>query len=325
MSGIGHAGRAAFEWTGRDKPDCAFAKLRSFRRLVLLTLACESIAALGYVQFSSQPGRYATVALGFFACAVFGWRDRFARAALGFALVLELAVVVSVFPDNANHQYLAICLLALLLLVGRARDGCPPADREAAARAPVSRAGGAAALDAADAVAALQAIRWIVVLGIGWAGIMKLWYGHWLGGEFLAYRIATDPGFARFFAPLLPAAEWTRLVALENAVGAGPFRADAPSLVAISNLTWLAELVLPVGLLLARTRALCMWGAILLLVAIQLGAREVFFGGLMVGSLLLFELRRDRLARSFPLVALVYGGWLLRREIAALVGGGGAA
>ncbi len=53
---------------------------------------------------------------------------------------------------------------------------------------------------------------------------------------------------------------------------------------------------------------------ILLFVAIQLGAREVFFGGLMVGLLLLFT-RRDRVAGALPWITGLYVVWLLRTDL----------
>ena len=114
-------------------------------------------------------------------------------------------------------------------------------------------------------------MRWIAAIGVFWAGAMKLYYGYWLEGEFLAYRIATDPGFARVLGILVPDGELSRLLGLGTALGAGPFRADAPQLILVSNITWLAELILPLGMLWQRTRATAMVTTILLFVAIQLG------------------------------------------------------
>jgi len=166
-------------------------------------------------------------------------------------------------------------------------------------------------------------MRWIVLSGLAWSGVMKLRYGYWLGGEFLSYQIATDPGFARVFAPIVPGAEWARLVALENRIGAGPFRAEAPLLVAVSNLTWLAEIVLPIGLLGSRTRTIAMIASLVLMIAIQAGAREIFFAGLMVGGLLLFD-RRDRVSAFLPVAGLCHVLWLAWPAIARQLAAGGA-
>ncbi len=277
---------------GTDAPDVAESKLRSFRRLILLVLACESWHALGYIPYSSRAGLYGGAAAALTICALLGWRDRFAWPALAAAGLLELSIVVSVVPENANHQFLSLVFLALLLLVGR------PGER-----------GGSDSLD----VACLQAVRLIIALGIGWAGIMKLRYGYFFGAEFLSFRIATDPEFAWVFGAFVPDAEMARLVGLENRVGEGPFRVQAPILIAISNATWLAEILLPFGLLWSRTRGAAMMASIGLFVAIQLGAREVFFAGLMVGGLLLYS-RRDRLAAFVPALGLFYVFWLLRSE-----------
>ena len=285
-------------WTGVDEPETASSKLRSVRRLVLVTVACEGWFVLGYVPYSSQPAAYGLVACLLLGCAIVGWWDRFALPASTLAFVLLLGVVVSVFPHNANHQYLALLLLILVIL---ADSRGAEADR--------------------NAVAALQSMRWIAAIGVFWAGAMKLFYGYWLGGEFLAFRVATDPGFARVLGFLVPDAELSRLLALEIDLGAGPFRADAPFLIAISNMTWLLEMMLPLGLLWSRTRAMSMVATILLFVAIQFGAQEVFFGGLMVGLLLLFA-RRDRLAGALPWITGLYVGWLLRTDILRWIAGG---
>lgn len=278
-------------WTGVDEPEAASSKLRSIRRLLLVTIACEGWFVLGYVPYSSQPVVYGLVAVALLGCAIAGWRDRFARPASMLAFVLLLGVVVSVFPDNGNHQFLALLLLTIVLL-GDSRG--PEADR--------------------DAVAALQSMRWIALIGLFWAGAMKLFYGYWLGGEFLAYRVATDPGFAQVLGLLIPESELSRLVGLGTDPGAGPFRPDAPLLIVISNLTWVLELILPLGLLWSRTRALSMVSTILLLFAIELGAHEVFFGGMMVGLFLLFS-RRDHVTGALPWITGLYVGWVLWSDL----------
>lgn len=287
------------EATGIDDPEAAESKLRSIRRLVLLTLACESWYVLGYVPYSSHRLAYGGVALAMTACAVAGWREPRARPATAVAFALLLGVVVSAFPWNANHQFLALLLLALQLLVSP--DG---SERDA------------------DVRTALAGMRWLATIGIVWAGLMKLYYGYWLEAEFLSFRVATDPDFRQALGFLVPSMELERLVGLGADVGAGPFRADAPLLAVVSNGTWILEILLPVGLLMPATRRPAMAATIALFVAIQLGAREVFFGGLMVGLLLLFE-RRDRVAAFLPPAGLVYAGWLLRHDVQSWIGSGG--
>ena len=72
-------------WTGTDAGAVVESKLRSLRRLILLTLACESWVALRYVPYSSDPGLYGLLAAALTAAAALGWRDRFARPAIGIA------------------------------------------------------------------------------------------------------------------------------------------------------------------------------------------------------------------------------------------------
>lgn len=276
--------------TGRDDDAVAVSKLRSMRRLVLATLAVEGWVALRYVPYSESPAFHAAIAAALGVCLLFGWRDRFALPAVGAALLLEIVTVASVFPHNGNHQYLAIVLLALIALAF-------PTCRVDASPEP------------GDARTALASMRWIVLAGLVWSGVMKLVYGYWLGGEFLSYRIALDPGFERVFAPIVPEAELARLVALENRIGAGPFRADAPLLVALSNTTWIAEIVLPLGLLARRTRPIALLALIVLLIAIQAGAREIFFAALMFGGLLLF-VRRDLVGRFIPVAVIAEAVWI---------------
>jgi hypothetical protein len=94
--------------TGQDPPEIAASKARSMRRLVLLTLACEAWDALRFVPYSSRPAAFGVVAAAMTGLAVVGWGGRFAHLALVVAGVLLLGVVVFVFPENANHQFLAL-------------------------------------------------------------------------------------------------------------------------------------------------------------------------------------------------------------------------
>ena len=57
-------------WTGVDEPDAVSGKLRSIRRLVLVTIACEGWYVLGFVPYSSRPFKYTLVALVLLACAI---------------------------------------------------------------------------------------------------------------------------------------------------------------------------------------------------------------------------------------------------------------
>ena len=121
--------------------------------------------------------------------------------------------------------------------------------------------------------------------------------------------------FGRVFQWLLPDGEVARLASLDrNQTGAGPYRVEAPLFVLASNLVWIAELSLPVLLVVRRTRWLAALGAIGLMVGIQVAALELGFALLFVNLLLLFLPGRWN-ARLFPAFA-----GLLLYALAALAG-----
>jgi hypothetical protein len=210
-----------------------------------------------------------------------GLTRRWARPACGTLLALMAADHASAFPLNANHQYLGMIVLGL----------CCMLDPD----------------QADEGRLLLQALRWLPVLGLLWAGLQKVLWGYYFDGTFLAYAISYNDSFAALFRWVLPVAEIDRLRALEFVVGAGPYRVASPLFVAISNLTWVGELLLPLLLVWRRTRPLGIVAVILHIAAIEAGARELFFGLLMVNLVLLYG-RRDlnRLALPVSVVVLLY-------------------
>lgn len=268
---------------GGDAPEHAGAKLLAMRQLVLLGVATEAWHALGYPAFRAHAAVHVALASLLTAALGLALHARFARlAAAGAALAVAVQIVL-VFPENGNHQLVALLALAFSAV---------PADGRAEER-PL----------------ALQAGRWLFLLAFVWAGVQKLLYGYWWGGEFLAHEIARDPSFAQLFGPLLPAGELERLRGLGSEPGAGPFRVDSALLVLVSNGAWLAELALPPLLFHDRTRALGVAGCLGFLVAIELAAREIFFGALMAGLALLF-LPGDANRRALPWLGALYAAVL---------------
>jgi hypothetical protein len=143
---------------------------------------------------------YGFVAILLLGCAIAGWRNRFARPASALAFGLLLGVVLSAFPDNANHQHLSLLLLILVLLAdSRGSD------------------------DERNALAALQSMRWIAVIGVFWAGVMKLFCDYWLGGEFLAFRVAGNSGFTQVLGLLVSREEGSSCWVSEWILGPSPF------------------------------------------------------------------------------------------------------
>ena len=126
---------------------------------------------------------------------------------------------MDLFPLAPNHFFVELYAVALLALVGRG---------------------------ARDAALALAALRWLAALVLFASGLQKLFYGHYLRGDFLAFMVGRGDRFADLFRWILPAAEVARLQALDPfRDGAGPYRVSQPLFVAVSNLVCIAELVLP--------------------------------------------------------------------------------
>jgi hypothetical protein len=248
--------------TGVEAPALAASKLRSFRRFLLLLVAAESWHALHYPAYREDVALHVGIAVGLSACAAAGLRPRLERAATALAALLMAVDLASVFPENANHQYVG---LLAMIFTGLAEPGQPDEPR-----------------------ASVQALRWIVPIGFFWAGFQKLWWGYWFGGEFLALRVATDSGFAMALGPLFSADEYARLAALQPGRGAGPFRTDEPLLLFVSNAAWITEIALAPLLLIHRTRRIAALGVIAFVFAIEIAARELFFGMLMVSLALLY-------------------------------------
>jgi hypothetical protein len=149
----------------------------------------------------------------------------------------------------------------------------------------------------AGAPLVLAGLRWLAAIVLFHTGLQKLLYGHYFAGDFLAFMVGRGDRFADLFRWVLPSAEVARLAGYDALrSGAGPYRVGEPLFVALSNAVWIAELVLPLGLLARRTRGLAAAAAAALVLAIQLGAREAGFALLFVNLLLLSG--PPRLARA---------------------------
>jgi hypothetical protein len=213
--------------------------------------------------------------------APFAWSERWHRFGLIAVGACVAAQVVLTFPGTANHHYLLLLCFVLLSVLRTAVD-------EEVCRLTVT-------------------LRWMLLIALFYAGAQKLAWGYYFQGEFLAFTVAESGRFAALLEPLIPAAEFARLSALQVGEGAGPYRVSSVLFVLASNVAYLAELVLPALLLLPALRKPGVVLVILYFVAIEAAAREVFFGGVMVALTLLFysdsALRR---ARPAFVLALAY-------------------
>jgi hypothetical protein len=230
-----------------------------FSRTFGLIVSCELWSEVARVEGMSHSIRLAVASL-FSVCAAAIWFGRNARPAAAVAAILLIARLACFFPLSANHYYLEI-LYALFLTVPRSLP------------------------EEEDLV--LKAVRSTVVLGLIASGLQKVFHGYYFGGEFLCFMMAHDPRF-EVLRPLVPAQEFLRLQALERGIGAGPYRVESAPLIVVSNLTYILEILVPVGLLVPWSRRIALVGAIAFVVAIEIAARELFFGALMINSLLVF-------------------------------------
>jgi hypothetical protein len=129
--------------------------------------------------------------------------------------------------------------------------------------------------------------QWVTVVVLFYSGVQKVVQGYYFDGSMLTYSLSTN-SFRGILQLLLPASEFERLAALGGAAGEGPYSVDSPLLLAASNGIWLAELSLPALMLWRRTAPLAALATLVLLLGIEIGAREVFFGLIFSNGVLLF-------------------------------------
>jgi hypothetical protein len=99
---------------------------------------------------------------------------------------------------------------------------------------------------------------------------------------------------------------------LRGEIGDGPYRVESAALLLVSNAVYLTEIALAALLFVRRTRWVAVLVVLALLVAIEIGAREVFFGLVFASALLTFP-RADVNRRLLPVVAALLTALLLSR------------
>lgn len=256
--------------------------VQTLRRLVLLHLCVQEWFVW---RIANNPPFSKEVVL-LCACAYtltlcLGWRVRWSRAAMAFALGVSIVRITNQFPFSANHHYLELGVLALGTLFDDREEG--------------------------EAELLLQSCRWLVVAVLFWAGLQKILHGYYFGGEFLNYAISQELRFTQIFGVLLPSDELIRLQSYGRPVplGAGPFRSESWALLMVSNATYLTEIGVAIGLLVRRLRPFALCAAMTLIVVIEVAAREVLFGALYLSLIALFS-RRALNWRLLPMFAVIY-------------------
>ncbi len=206
------------------------------------------------------------------------------RAAIAVALGWLVYLHLQIFPEVANHAYIQILVLALCCGLDASKEE--------------------------DQALFLQALRWLTVIVMFWAGCQKLWYGTWFDGRILFYLVGLDPDAQTAGQLLLPAAELERLASYGDAPVQGPFLGDSLLVVALSNLAWMSEIAVAGLLLVPRTRAIGVPVGIAMMVGIEFIARELVFGLLMVSMICLFAERdwnRKLLPGYLVIMAIMVG------------------
>jgi hypothetical protein len=267
-----------------DDPARRARRLHAFEAIFALVVGTEY-----WLRALPKWGRLAShydalLAIATAACAAILF-TRWRRPAFAALAASHAVLVWSEFPSAGNHAYLelAYCALAAFLAID----------------------------DEAEGALYLRAVRWLVVVVLFYSGLQKLVHGYYFGGEFLAFS-APSAAFRPLFALLLGDAEMARLAALDGSVGDGPYRVASWPLVAASNATWLGEILLAPVLCWRRTRAVGVAAAVVLVLAIEIAAREVFFGLVFLDAILLFA-RRDLHSRLVPAVAVLLAAMALSR------------
>ena len=273
-------------WAGDDYPEIRRSKLELFRLLILMSAVVELTLTHLFID-SSEGIVKLLLPLALALCLGFCLRRATARAATAAAACLMGGVLIWRLPQTPNHYLLLATSLVFLALMDLER----PQEQQLC----------------------LQALRWQTAVMLFYTGFQKLTWGTYFHGDFLAWRIATDPIFAQPFEAVMPAAELARLRDLGGGqVGAGPYRSEWIPLIVISNFVYLFELIVPFFLIRRRTRPAAVAASILFFVAIELSAREMFFGVIALSLLLLFTGRLwERLA--LPAVAVLYCLLILSR------------
>ena len=245
-------------------------------------------ARLWFICFQREPDDpiypFAMAGLATLAFAL-GLRPAWVRPALALSVSVMLWKLGVTFPMSSNHFMLELLNLLLLL----ALDPRSPDERSLL----------------------LVATRAITAIVIFHTGLQKIFYGTYFQGQFLAFSIATKTSFGDAFRLALPAEEYSRLVhSHPERFGAGPFVVRSPLFLLLSNGVYVFELLAPLLLLMRKTRTLATLAVIAFMAFVQYGARELFFGLLMVQLLLLF-LPRAWNYRLLPLFMAIYAGLFL--------------
>lgn len=265
-------------------PTPAEGRIRSFEWLFLIAFVGEYWSRI-LLAGAGLEWPYVAAGVAATAFAAVAATPRWRQPGFAGLAAVHLGIATLEFPATSNHTYLEIAVCAVAALLDRR--------------------------DSRQQILYLRAVRWLAGLILLYSGIQKLAHGYWFDGQYLAYSLSRET-YAAALGGLVSGEELARLSGLDGALGAGPYGASGSWLSAVGNATWILEIALAPLLLIQRTRTAAMIAAIGLVFAIEVAAREFFFGLIFVSTLLLFS-RRDAARLLLGPYLLVVGLLLLSR------------
>lgn len=186
------------------------------------------------------------------------------RPALCIGACLQLYRIIEAFPSTANHTYLQ----GFLLIIGAVLALVPERAAEE------------------QLLASYRFVAAIVLIG---AGLQKVLYGAYFDGRMLAVLASKHERFSAMLAPLLAPHEMARLRRLDiHVAGSGPFSSGSLLFLIASNLACVAEIGLGALLLSRKYAAAGALLTIMFFIVIELAAREIVFGLVMISLTSLF-------------------------------------
>ena len=275
----------SFGWAGDNDAPWRVAKVRAFEIILVMHICVEHFLR-GLQTPSPWPVAPGLEVFGSLLAGLFVFATPWRRTAFGVLAALQLLFVVRTFPHPGNHTFLLFFLVSL-----RAFLDCGKEE---------------------EAELFLRTGRWMLALVFFWGGVQKFVHGFYFRGEIFAYYISEKEHFRSMLGFLLPGDELARLLTYSNVEGDGPYRSASLPLTLLSNVVWLAEMALPVFLIVRRTRRAALIVTFVHLFFIEVGAREFFFGAVFTNMLLLYA-PKDHHRKFVPIFALFYVWMVLVR------------
>ncbi len=248
---------------GDDDAATRLSKIRSFELILILGLASEPWSlAISRIAAGGWSLRVTALPILITVVALLGLPHRRRRTALLGLLVIQLYRVIATFPLTANHVFLQLFLLIMIV-------SCNFGEEE-------------------EQSLFLQSARWLFVIVFFYSGVQKLVHGYYFQGEFFAYHLGRE-SFALGLQLFMSPEELQRFaVVLTGGIGDGPYRFESIAMVAISNAAYVSEMTISALWLMRPTRMLGVLAATGFLLVTEFMAREFHFGLIFANGILLF-------------------------------------